>query len=303
MKTSDFTKTTSKQVNETIEKTFGKKINLESFTLDQLQDARNRLRTQLSQKRDNSRFDENIENDAYYQAQFMLDALNKEIAEREEFAVQAQEVNEAKAGYCSDECCGSDVKAEDCTCAPSCPHCDCNKTNESVDGEEMKDQQVTEGELQQASAIVTAKTMVDKVARYIEELSGMENETLIQLGDAIRDEIGDQQAKAFIENSAPAIQQAIETMKATRDSLGTATRVLAGEESPTDMLGAEPDAMNAEPEADMGAEAPETEPGEPEATGDDFAAAEPAAGGMETAGREQRESIDRETNLLRILAG
>ena len=303
MKTSDFTKTTSKQVNETIEKTFGKKINLESFTLDQLQDARNRLRTQLSQKRDNSRFDENIESDAYYQAQFMLDALNREISEREEFAVVAQEVNEAKAGYCSDDCCGSDVKAEDCTCAPSCPHCDCNKTNESVNGEEMKDQ-VTEGELQQASAIVTAKTMVDKIARYIEELSGMENETLIQLGDAIRDEIGDQQAKAFIEGSAPAIQQAIETMKATRDSLGSATRVLAGEESPTDMLGAEPDAMNAEPEADMGAEAPEAEVGdEIEGAGDDFAAAEPAAGGMETAGREQRESIDRQTNLLRILAG
>lgn len=301
MKTSDFTKITSKQVNETIEKTFGKKINLESFTLDQLQDARNRLRTQISQKRDTSRFDENVSSDAYYQAQFMLDALNKEIAEREEFAVHT-EVVEARDTHCSDECCGSDVKAEDCTCPPSCKHCNCNAVKESenkTNEEDMKNQ-VTEGELQQASAIVTAKTMVDKVARYIEELSGMENETLIQLGDAIRDEIGDQQAKAFIEGSAPAIQQAIEIMKTTRDSLGSATRVLAGEEAPTDMLGAEPDAMNAEPEMD--AEAPTEEPAEAPAE-DDFAAAEPAAGGMETAGREQRESIDRQTNLLRILAG
>lgn len=27
---------------------------------------------------------------------------------------------------CSDKCCGSDVKAEDCKCPADCPHCDCN---------------------------------------------------------------------------------------------------------------------------------------------------------------------------------
>ena len=31
-----------------------------------------------------------------------------------------------KPGYCSDECCGADVKAEDCDCAPDCDGCDCN---------------------------------------------------------------------------------------------------------------------------------------------------------------------------------
>jgi hypothetical protein len=50
----------------------------------------------------------------------------------------------------------------------------------------------------------------------------------------------------------------------------------------------EPDAMNAELE--LGAE-------------DDFAAAEPAAGGAEAAGREQRESIQFENRLLKVLAG
>ena len=52
----------------------------------------------------------------------------------------AEEVNEAKArpGYCSDDCCGADVKAEDCTCAPTCKHCDCNATNESKGIEAMK---------------------------------------------------------------------------------------------------------------------------------------------------------------------
>ena len=51
----------------------------------------------------------------------------------------AEEVNEAKAkpGYCSDDCCGADVKAEDCTCAPTCEHCDCNKDKKESDDDTM----------------------------------------------------------------------------------------------------------------------------------------------------------------------
>ena len=172
------------------------------------------------------------------------------------------------------------------------------ETESVTTGEDMA--RLQEGEIQQASAIVTAKTMVDRVGRWIEELSGMENDTLLQLGDSIRDEMGQEQAKAFIEAVAPAIQQALETLKGTRDTLSTGVRSLASGEQPTDMLGAEPtdmggDEMAAEPDAmnmgdDMGGE-------------DEFAAAEPAAGGLGDAGREQRESINRSNSLLRALAG
>ena len=33
---------------------------------------------------------------------------------------------EKRDTHCSDKCCGSDVKAEDCGCPPDCPHCNCN---------------------------------------------------------------------------------------------------------------------------------------------------------------------------------
>ena len=156
-----------------------------------------------------------------------------------------------------------------------------------------------EGEIQQASAIVTAKTMVDRVGRWIEELSGMENETLLQLGDSIRDEMGQEQAKAFIEAVAPAIQGALDNLKQTRDTLSTGVRSLASGEQPADMLGAEP-AMGGE--MDMAGPDTMNEP-EMDTEEDPFAAAEPGAGGMETTGREQRESIDRQSRLMKILAG
>lgn len=168
-------------------------------------------------------------------------------------------------------------------------------------GESMSN--LREGEVQQASAIVTAKTMVDRVSRWIEELSGMENDTLLQLGDSIRDEMSAEQAKTFISSVAPAIQQALENLKTTRETLSTGVRLLTGEEQGAEMLGgepaaggdemgpAEPDAMNMGDEmGDMGAE-------------DEFAAAEPAAGGLGDAGREQRESINRSSSLLKMLAG
>ena len=39
---------------------------------------------------------------------------------------------EARDTHCSDKCCGSDVKREDCTCPPDCKHCNCNATNEGI---------------------------------------------------------------------------------------------------------------------------------------------------------------------------
>lgn len=370
----------AKKLNEGLARTFGKKINLENFNVQQLEDARNKLRTQISQARTESGFNENLENDAYHEAKFMLDAIIAEIAEREqivsiqpvaeieeasgsledevakiiknfdedmmeiggygdpdqdkivellrqgdvegatevvwyayadqdggelrnmenyiesiedEFKELVQDSDEdeggetddnyamASAGFGSDEDYGDFGRDESI------------ETYEETQGDSMS--RIIEGEIQQASAIVTAKTMVDRVGRWIEELSGMENDTLLQLGDSIRDEMGQAQAKAFIEAVAPAIQQALENLKTTRETLSTGMRTLTGEEQPAEMLGgsedaggmeAEPDAMNAEPEM-----------------GDEFAAAEPAAGGEAAAGREQRESIQFQNRLMKVLAG
>ena len=87
MRTTDLFKSNraAAKINESIEKVFGKRLNLESFDLTQLEDARNKLRTQIHTARNESGFNENLDNDAYTQAQWMLDAINAEIAEREEF--------------------------------------------------------------------------------------------------------------------------------------------------------------------------------------------------------------------------
>jgi hypothetical protein len=323
MKTTDLFKNnrSSKKINESLQKTFGRKLNLENFDLDQLQDARNKLRTQVSQVRSESGFNENLENEAYTEAQWMLDAINAELAEREEHIIDSAEnnieeltmekappgakaermVKHIKQGYAKD----GKLTDKEKSIAYATAWKQHNKANESTESGDNMTRRITEGEIQQAQSIVTAKTMVDRVGRWIEELSGMENDTLLQLGDQIRDEMSADQAKMFISTVAPAIQQALEALKGTRETLATGVRTLTGEEQGAEMLGAEP---TAEPEMGPGLDAaePDAMNAEPEvgaAPEDEFGAADAAAGGAEAAGRMKRESIERSNRLLKVLAG
>ena len=91
MKTQDLFKTKAAKVNESIHKAFGKKIDFSTFDAAKLEDARNKLRTQLHQARSTSEFNENLESDTYHEAQWMLDAINKELEEREEVAIKASD--------------------------------------------------------------------------------------------------------------------------------------------------------------------------------------------------------------------
>ena len=386
MKTQDIFKTkTSQKLNETLEKTFGKKLKLETFSIEQLHDVRNKLRTQIHQFKQGSNFNETVENETYTKAQWMLDTVNAAIAERGEFAFEPQQeaVQEGSGsleekvaeiikkfdedmmeigGYgdpdqdkivellkqgdwdgatevvwysyadqdggelrdmdnyiediedqFKDLAQGGDEdeggETDDGYALASAGHGSDEDyesfQRESTQGENMR--KVTEGEIQQAQSIVTAKTMVDRVGRWIEELSGMENDTLLTLGDQIRDEMGQEQAKAFLSATAPAIQQALENLKITRETLATGVRTLTGEQQPAEIIGsdpaaapaddvagpAEPDAMNAEPDLDV-------EGGD---LGDEFGASEPAAGGAEETGRAKRESINYSNKLLKVLAG
>lgn len=253
-----------RRLNESMGKMFGKKLNLEGFSISQLEDSRNKLRTKLSQYTHKSGFNENINNDEYIKTKWMLDAINEEILHREEV--------------------GDVVESKDFN--------DCMRM-------------LTEGEIQQASAIVTAKTMVDRVGRWIEELSGMENDTLLTLGDSIRDEMSQEQAKKFISTVAPAIQTALSNLKTTRETLATGVRSLTGEEQSAEILGkeidqqdeenpfsAEPDQMNADTSAEL-----------PDQSVDAFGASEPATGGFEAAGREKRESVDFQNRIYKVLVG
>ena len=82
MKINDIGKqVTAKSINESLAARFGKKIDLERFTNEQLEDARNKLRTQLHAVETMESFD-SVHNEAYQKTKLFLDVLNAEISER-----------------------------------------------------------------------------------------------------------------------------------------------------------------------------------------------------------------------------
>ena len=77
------------------------------------------------------------------------------------------ELGEAKDTHCSDKCCGSDVKAEDCTCPPTCKHCNCNAVTEG----RMSDQIIGDSETMSKEEFAKkyGKEMADEYYESVKE--------------------------------------------------------------------------------------------------------------------------------------
>ena len=143
MKLNEFTKVTTDKLNESLAKKFGQQIDLSKFTLEQMQDVRNKLRTTLSQIETNESFDK-VHSEDYQKNKMFLDVLNKAIDE----------------------------------------HFETNVT-ESV---------ITEGEEDKAEIVMAAKDMVDRITGWMEDTAEMQTESMLDLADAMREEMGSEES-------------------------------------------------------------------------------------------------------------
>ena len=153
-----------------------------------------------------------------------------------------------------------------------------NCKNESV---------VKEGAEDEAQLVMASKDMVDKVTGWMEDTASMMSEGLLELTDAIRDEMGSEQSEAFENQIKPALESLYSTLETTRESLTGGVAIVTGEQAPTQM-GAEPEVPAEEPASDD--DMPDQ--------ADDFSASEPATGGEEPADRGKRESVVRLSRRL-----
>ena len=304
---------TSKKLNESLAKKFGYQLNLAKFTEAQLEDVRNKLRTDMSQLEVNESFDNLQEHPAYQKTRALLDVINQEIMEREE-------------GKCAD--CGHNP----CECDEHAEHDHKAEKKESMrkklqaekmtekamehsvpanwirsaiqrielgesDEEELTAELTTrydlnentanyivylaEGEQDKAEIIMATKDMVDRITGWLEDTAQLKTENLLELTDSIREALGNDVAQQYSEQVKSALEAVFGALEQSRGGLQGALALVSGGEAPT--MGAPAGAMGAEPAMggapmDAGAGLP---PEEEEA---------PMAGGA--AGREKRESVD-----------
>ena len=256
---------TAASLNESLARKFGQKINLETFTLEQLENARNKIRTKLSQVETNESFS-SVQNETYQKSKLFLDVLNAAITER-------GNIDEADHGK-----------------RPDSPDLDDDGDTEEPIAQAAKDakkkKKVSEGEEDKAELVMAAKDMVDKVTGWMEDTAEMQTESMLELADAIRDEHGSQISEQFTSTVKPSLESMYAAMESTRQALTSGVQMLTGEGG-APMMGTDLDAPMEPPVDDEIAAAA----ADVEAMGaDEFGADETAAGGEEEAGRAKRES-------------
>ena len=289
---------TSATLNESLAKRFGTKIDVSKFTTEQLEDARNRLRTQLSQVETNESYEAVTQSDSYQKTKMFLDVINAAIVERsvaeakklDPVGKEDDDVNNDGKTDSSDEY----LKKRRAAIAKAS-----SKTDEGSYGKKKK--AVKEGAEEEATLVMASKDMVDRVTGWMEDTAEMQTESMLELGDKIRDELGVDKSDEFIAMVKPALDSLFSSLESTRDSLTSGVAILTGEGAPQTMGDEVPadDDMDMEPIDDVDAETDA-----PEEEGDDeFATADASVGGDEPADRQKRESIELSRKLGTILSG
>jgi hypothetical protein len=139
-----------------------------------------------------------------------------------------------------------------------------------------------ENEEGKAKAITAAGDMVNDYTSWMQRVGQYQTKSMIELADAIRADFGFSEAEAFKQVVGPALSATLEVLTQQREAISNAVAVLAGEQMPIEPMG-----METPPEQSVDA----AEPDIMNQPGDEFAAADAAAGGDEASGRELRESM------------
>ena len=147
-----------------------------------------------------------------------------------------------------------------------------------------------EDEEGKAKAITAAGDIVNDYTSWMQRVGQYQTKTMIELADAIKADFGAAEAEQFKQAVGPALSATLEVLTQQREAVSNAVATLAGEAAPEEPMGMEPgmdQGMDMPPEPGMDAAGPdEMNPD----MGDEFGAADAAAGGPETSGRAMRES-------------
>jgi hypothetical protein len=292
-------KVTSQKLNESLAKKFGYRLKLDQFNEQQLVQVQSKLSEQIAEFERTNSFDSVVENHEYQKNRAMLDVIRQEIKERtlspEERARKAtflEGMKKAEGKFAKKY--GKDAKAK----MESTAHrmAKAQSLDEAMDVLKgvLSERTLLEGEEEKAALIMSARDMVDKLTGWLEDVASMKAETMLDLVDSIRDELGNDVAEQFSNTVKPALEELYTSLEGHRTSMAQAVSILTGEEGPGGMPGA--GGMGGMPGgeelgAEIGAEAP------PEMGGEEMPEMPPEAGE-----RMKRESVEYSRKLGTILS-
>lgn len=323
---------TSEMLNEQAGKTFGYKLALERFSDSQLEDVRNKLRTECSQFEVNESFDALPRNNEYLKTKALLNTVIEEIFERKMSSKEKAKEKRIKKKTDSSSMKANMIKKygpkrgkeiyfatiRKRAMAESIPEnwieTAINRINlQESTHLELKAELVTrydlnesraawilaEGEEMKADIIMASKDMVGRVTGWLEDVAEMKAEQFLELLDSIKAEYGPDVAQQYEQIVKTTLESLYGNLESVRVQLVQGLDLVAGREIQTMGGGVAP--TGAQPPADLGAESPEnlvipSEEGEP---GEGAEVPEEKPGSV---GRERRESVNYSRRLGLLLS-
>lgn len=292
-------KINSEVLNESLAKQFGYRISVDKLTNEELEAIKLKLVEKTTEFEKTNNFDSVLENHGYQKNRAMLDVIRAALSERTlsepEKAKKEKYVKGMKKA-------SGEFKKRYGERGQEVMHATATKMAKKESVEEamtvlrtvLSERTLTEGEEEKAALIMSARDMVDRITGWLEDTASMKAESMLELVDSIRDEMGSSVSQQFSDRVKPALDELYTSLETHRTTLAQAVSILTGEEGP-----------EGSPEGgeEMGSEMPSTmsapETGE---EGDIFGASEPATGGEEAAGRAKRESVEYSRRLGTILS-
>ena len=244
---------TSSKLNESLSKKFGYKLKLEQFSDIQLEDVRNKLRTELSQMELSESYDGILESPQYHKTRALLDVINQEILEREIAAadgiLETSKPISDKALYAAIQHRAEKMSVPEGWIKNAIKRMKLGESDrEELTAElalryDLNESQASwvllEGEEQKAENILSTKDMVAKITNWIEDTAAMKADQLLELLDSIRVEQGSAVAQQYNEVVKNALEGLYNALVSTREGLSQGLAIVSGEQSETMGAGAE----------------------------------------------------------------
>jgi hypothetical protein len=316
---------TSLRLNESLSKNFGYKLKLENFSDAQLEDARNKLRTKVSQYEMNESYNTVVENTDYQKTRMFLDVVNQEIFERancEEVDVETtpKKKKQKNEGYAQRTLRQRAQKL-------SVPESWINSAIRRITLGESNRRELTaelkvrydlnesqaswillENEETKAEVIMATRDIVDRITGWLEDIAAMRSEQFLELLDEIKQIAGSEVSQRYSDAVRPALENIYNALEQSRQGLTTGLAIISGDEPET--LGAPTPGGPEKPNTSISPSAPPAPGGAPmPAPG---GAPMPAPGGapmpepegepVPDAGRLKRESVEYSRKLGMMLS-
>jgi hypothetical protein len=313
---------TSLTLNESLAKNFGYKIQLENFTDVQLEDARNKLRTKISQFEMNESYNTVVENGEYQKTRMFLDVINQEIFEREEnpekciddVDTKKKKKQKTDEGYAqrtfrqrAEQLSVPDSWINNAIRRISLGESDRRELSAELKvrydlNESQASWILLENEETRAEIIIQTRDIVQRITGWLEDIAAMRSEQFLELLDDIKHVAGSDVAQKYDSVVRPALDSIYSALETSRQGINQGLAIVAGDEP--EMLGSPVAGETAQVgvaappspgQEDLNVGGPANAPPSP----DD---AEMAGGPPSDAGRMKRESIEYSRKLGMMLS-